>query len=144
MVSERIFLLFIYLLFHKIFKNIQRIQNLQKVASNSEIWIVYRFFESKDDFKWKKFELQSCKSCRKLQFSYKCYPHPSSYQKVMIFWREVVSTATGNNGRNPLQYPRRGYCSSRRLKRRLEHCSTPNAVSRGRRSLPLFARTVGG
>jgi hypothetical protein len=33
----------------------------------------------------------------------------------MIFQIEIVPAATGNGGRNPLQYPRRGYFSSRRL-----------------------------
>lgn len=60
-------------------------------------------FESKDDLKWEKFELQNCRSRRKLQFAYKFYPHPSSYQKKLwFFWREVVLAATGNYGRNPL------------------------------------------
>jgi hypothetical protein len=36
-------------------------------------------------------------------------------KKVMIFLREIVPAATGNGGRNPPQYPRRGYFSSRRL-----------------------------
>lgn len=60
-------------------------------------------FEYKDDLKWEKFELQNCRSRRKLQFAYKFYPHPSSYQKKLwFFWREVVLAATGNYGRNPL------------------------------------------
>jgi hypothetical protein len=33
----------------------------------------------------------------------------------MIFQIDIVPAATGNGGRNPLQYPRRGYFSSRRL-----------------------------
>jgi hypothetical protein len=36
-----------------------------------EIWIVYRLLDYEDDFKWKNSELQSCRSRRKLQFSYK-------------------------------------------------------------------------
>jgi hypothetical protein len=30
----------------------------------TEIWIVYRLFDYKDDFKWKKFELQCYRSRR--------------------------------------------------------------------------------
>jgi hypothetical protein len=51
----------------------------------TEIWIVYRFFDYEDDFKRKNFELQSRKSRRKLQFSYKVYLHPSSNKKLQIF-----------------------------------------------------------
>jgi hypothetical protein len=36
-----------------------------------------RLFEPQDDFKWKKFELKSCRSQWKIQFLYKVYPHPS-------------------------------------------------------------------
>ena len=38
----------------------------------------------------KKIELQSCRSRRDLQFSYKVYLHPSSYKLVMIFWKWAV------------------------------------------------------
>jgi hypothetical protein len=37
----------------------------------TKIRIVYRLFYYEDDFKWKNFELQSCRFRRKLQFSYK-------------------------------------------------------------------------
>jgi hypothetical protein len=46
---------------------------------------VYRLFEYEDDFKWKNFELQNCRSHRNLQFSYKVYLHPSLCKKVTIF-----------------------------------------------------------
>jgi hypothetical protein len=51
----------------------------------TEIWIVYRLFDYEDDFKWKNFELQSCRSRRKIQYSYKVYLHPSSNKKLQIF-----------------------------------------------------------
>jgi hypothetical protein len=50
------------------------------------IWVVY-------DFKWKWFELQSYISRRKLQFSYKFYLRPSSYQKVTIFLKQTETYA---------------------------------------------------
>jgi hypothetical protein len=43
-----------------------------------QIWVVYRFFWPQDDFKSKKIELQSYRSRRKLQISYKVYLHPNS------------------------------------------------------------------
>jgi hypothetical protein len=46
--------------------------------------------EYEDDFKWKNFVLQSCRSRRKLQFSYKVYLHPSSNKKVTNFWKQIV------------------------------------------------------
>jgi hypothetical protein len=51
----------------------------------TEIWIVYRLFDYEDDFNWKNFELQSCRSRRKLQFSYKVYLHPSLNKKIQNF-----------------------------------------------------------
>jgi hypothetical protein len=35
------------------------------------------------------FELQSCRSRRKLQFSYKVYLHPSSNKKLQIFEKRL-------------------------------------------------------
>jgi hypothetical protein len=55
----------------------------------TEIWIVYRLFDYKDDFKWKNFELQSCRSRRKLQFSYKVYLNLSSNKKLQIFEKRL-------------------------------------------------------
>jgi hypothetical protein len=55
----------------------------------TEILIVYRLFDYEDDFKWKNFELQSCRSRRKLQFSYKVYLHPSLNKKITNFWKET-------------------------------------------------------
>jgi hypothetical protein len=57
--------------------------------------MVYWLFELEDDFKWKKFELQSCRTRQKLQFSYKFHFHLSSYQKVI---KEDVPADTWNNG----------------------------------------------
>jgi hypothetical protein len=54
--------------------------------TENQIGKVYQFFESQDDFKWKKFELQSCKSRRKLQVSCKVYLLPSSFKNVTIFF----------------------------------------------------------
>jgi hypothetical protein len=51
----------------------------------TEIWIVYRLFDYEDGFKWKNFELQSCRSGRKLQFLYKIYLHPSSNKQKCKF-----------------------------------------------------------
>jgi hypothetical protein len=51
----------------------------------TETWIVYRLFDYEDDFEKKNFEIQSCRSHRKLQFSYKFYLHPSSNKKLQIF-----------------------------------------------------------
>jgi hypothetical protein len=36
-----------------------------------QIWTVYRLFEHQDDFKWKKFELQSSRSRRPYKFHIK-------------------------------------------------------------------------
>jgi hypothetical protein len=43
-----------------------------------QILIVCWSFECEDDVQWNEFELQSCRSRRKLQFSYKIYLLPSS------------------------------------------------------------------
>jgi hypothetical protein len=51
----------------------------------TEIQIVYRLFDYENDFKWKNFELQSCRSRRKLQFSYKVYLHLSSNENITNF-----------------------------------------------------------
>jgi hypothetical protein len=48
----------------------------------TEISIVYRLFDYKDDFKWKNFELQMSRSRRMLQFSDKVYLHPSQTTKI--------------------------------------------------------------
>jgi hypothetical protein len=46
------------------------------------------------------FELQSCRSRRKLQFSYKVYLHPSSNKKITIFLkRDCTPTAVTHSGR---------------------------------------------
>jgi hypothetical protein len=47
------------------------------------------FFQPQDEFKWKKFEQQSYRSRRKIQFSYKFYLWPTSYEKVTIFWKQT-------------------------------------------------------
>jgi hypothetical protein len=51
----------------------------------TEIRIVYRLFDYEDNFKWKNFEIPSCRSRRKLQFPCKGYLHPSSNKKLQIF-----------------------------------------------------------
>jgi hypothetical protein len=48
-------------------------------------WEWFRQDDLQDDLKWKKFELQSCRSRRKLQVSCKVYLHPSSHKKVALF-----------------------------------------------------------
>jgi hypothetical protein len=70
-----------------------------------QIGVVYRFFRSQDDFKWKKFELQSYKSRRRFQFSYTFYLHPSSYKKVTAFEKEPNPTAVWYDGWNNLAPP---------------------------------------
>jgi hypothetical protein len=59
-------------------------KNLQNYTSTT-VGRVYRLFDYEDDFKWKNCELQSCRSRRKLQFSYKVYLHPGSNKKLQIF-----------------------------------------------------------
>jgi hypothetical protein len=54
----------------------------------TKIWIVYRLFDYENDFKSKNFELQSCRSRRKLQFSYKVYLH-SSFKKIQFFEKKT-------------------------------------------------------
>jgi hypothetical protein len=49
--------------------------------------ILYNFFEHLNIVKWKNSKLESCRSRRGLQFSYKNYLHPMSYRRVMIFRR---------------------------------------------------------
>jgi hypothetical protein len=58
---------------------------LHELDMKTEIWIVYRLFDYEDDFKWKNFELQSCRSGRKLQCLYKIYLHPSSNKQKCNF-----------------------------------------------------------
>ena len=56
--------------------------------------ILYNYFEHLNIFKWKNSKLESCISRRELQFSYKNYLHPSSYEKDMIFvWSNLVAPA---------------------------------------------------
>jgi hypothetical protein len=63
--------------------------------------MVYRLFDYEYDFKWRNFELQSYRSRRKLQFSYKVYLHPSSNKKLKNFEnsldRSRYSTARAPN-----------------------------------------------
>jgi hypothetical protein len=66
----------------------------------TEILIVYRLFDYEDDFKWKNFELQICRSCRKLQFSYKVYLHPSSNKKYKFLKTDWTPTAVAHGGSN--------------------------------------------
>jgi hypothetical protein len=87
----------------------------------TEIWIVYRLFDYENDFKWKNFELQSCRSCRKLQFSYKVYLHPSSNKKKLkIFESRLDPSAVVHGGSS----------------KRYSTARAPNAVGHGGRSLP--------
>jgi hypothetical protein len=83
------------------------------------MWIVYRLFDYEDDFKWKKFELQSCRSRRKIQFSNKVYLHPSSNKKLQFFEKRLDPTVVGHGGRKVLQYH-----------------APPTVVGHGCRSLP--------
>jgi hypothetical protein len=79
----------------------------------TEIWIwkliskiVYWLFDYEDDFKWKNFVLQSCRSRRKLHFSYKVYLHPSSNEKLQIFKRDWTPTTVAHGGRKARPYLR--------------------------------------
>ena len=45
------------------------------------------FFGQLNFIKWKNSKLESCRSRRGLQFSYKNHLHPMSYRRVMIFQR---------------------------------------------------------
>jgi hypothetical protein len=56
-----------------------------------------------DDFKWK-FELKSCRSRRKLQFSYKVYLHPSLNKKIQIFEKRLDPYRRGPRRQEVLQY----------------------------------------
>jgi hypothetical protein len=47
--------------------------------------ILYYFFEHLNVLKWKNSKLQSCRSHRGLQFTYKNYLHPTSYWSVFYF-----------------------------------------------------------
>ena len=47
--------------------------------------ILYYFFEHLTVLKWKNSKLQSCRSHRGLQFTYKNYLHPTSYWRVFYF-----------------------------------------------------------
>ena len=69
--------------------------------------ILYNFFEHFNIVKWKNSKLESCRSRRGLQFSYKNHLHPMSYRWVMIFQRF---------SRNKLEKKKqnRGYCSKSR------------------------------
>ena len=49
--------------------------------------ILYNFFENFNFIKWKNSKLESCRSRRGLQFSYKNHLHPMLYRRVMIFQR---------------------------------------------------------
>jgi hypothetical protein len=53
----------------------------------------YQLFKYFSDLKCKNPKLQSCRSCRELQCSYKNHFHPSSYEKDIIFlrWDLIVS-----------------------------------------------------
>jgi hypothetical protein len=48
---------------------------------------LYNFFEHFNFIKSKNSKLESCRSRRGLQFSYKNHLHPMSYERVMIFQR---------------------------------------------------------
>ena len=47
--------------------------------------LLYNFFGQLNFIKWKNSKLESCRSRRGLQFSYKNHLHPMSYRRVMIF-----------------------------------------------------------
>jgi hypothetical protein len=63
-----------------------------------EILIVYLLFDYEDDFKWKNFELQSCRSRRKLQFSYKFTSIQVRTEKLAIFENRLDPTAVDYGG----------------------------------------------
>jgi hypothetical protein len=76
----------------------KNLQNYTSGAVGAEIWIVYRLFDYEDDFKWKNFELQSCRSHRKLQFSYKVYFHSSLNKKYKFLKRDGTPTVVAHGG----------------------------------------------
>ena len=49
--------------------------------------LLYNFFGQLNFIKWKNSKLESCRSRRGLQFSYKNHLHPMSYRRVMVFQR---------------------------------------------------------
>ena len=49
--------------------------------------LLYNFFGQLNFIKWKNSKLESCRSRRGLQFSYKNHLHPMLYRRVMIFQR---------------------------------------------------------
>ena len=49
--------------------------------------LLYNFFAQLNFIKWKNSKLESCRSRRGLQFSYKNHLHPMLYRRVMIFQR---------------------------------------------------------
>ena len=85
-------------------------------------WKVKLIFKHLNDFKWKNSKLQSCRSHWGLQFSYKNYLHPSSYEKDMIFlrsnlvaptgWRDKLYCHAGGSGVTTLTH---GICAGRSL-----------------------------
>jgi hypothetical protein len=66
------------------------LQSLQISVFSLQIWIVYRLFGHEDDFKWKNFELQNCRSRRKLQFCINftsIWVHAKRLQFFNINWK---------------------------------------------------------
>ena len=59
----------------------------------------------------KKSKLETCKSRRGLQFSYKNHVHPMSYRRVMIFRRFSRNKLEKGKTKPWLLYQSRGYCS---------------------------------
>jgi hypothetical protein len=55
----------------------------------TEIRILYQLFDYEDEFKWKNFELQSCRSHRKLQISYKIYLHLNTNKINTNFSKQI-------------------------------------------------------
>jgi hypothetical protein len=72
-----------------LFDNIQKRYYFSNATSTST-WLLCScnfilFFKYLNVLKWKNTKLESCRSHRVLQFSYKFHLHPISYQRVTIF-----------------------------------------------------------
>ena len=76
--------------------------------------ILYNFFEHLNIIKWKNSKLESCRSHRGLQFSYKNHLHPMSYRRVMIFRRFSRNKLEKEKTKPRLLYQIRGHCGKSR------------------------------
>jgi hypothetical protein len=52
---------------------------------------ILSIIEHQNDFKWQKYELQSCTSRRKLQFKYNSFSASQVYMKEICFLKNILS-----------------------------------------------------